>query len=55
MFMVNFSLTFHHKYSLTEIEAMIPWERDAYLKLITEYVEAENQRIAADNAKRQNK
>lgn len=52
MFMMNFSLTFHHKYLFTEIEAMIPWERDAYLKLITEYVEAENERIAAENAKR---
>jgi hypothetical protein len=31
---------------------MIPWERDAYLKLITEYIEAENERISAENAKR---
>ena len=52
MFMVNFSLTFHHKYSFAEIEGMIPWERDAYLKLITEYVEAENERIALENSKR---
>lgn len=52
MFMVNFSLTMHHKYSLTEIEGLIPWERDAYLKLITEYIESENERIAAENAKR---
>ncbi len=49
--MVNFSLTMHHKYSLTEIEGMIPWERDAYLKLITEYIESENERIAAENSK----
>jgi hypothetical protein len=52
MFLVNFGLTFHHKYSLTEIEGMIPWERDAYLKLITEYIEVENERIAAENTKR---
>ena len=44
--MVNFALTFHHKYSLIEIENMIPWERDAYLKLITEYIQQENERIA---------
>ena len=24
----------HHKYSLTEIEAMIPWERDVYVSLL---------------------
>jgi hypothetical protein len=51
MFLVNFGLTFHHKYSLTEIESMIPWERDSYLKIITEYIESENERIAIENAK----
>lgn len=52
MFMENFSLMFHHKYSLTELEGMLPWERNAYLKLITDYIEGENERIAAENAKR---
>jgi hypothetical protein len=51
MFMVNFSLTFHHKYSLTEVEGMIPWERDAYLKLITEYIEMEYERLQLEAAK----
>lgn len=31
----------HHKYSLTEIENMIPWERDLYVKLLLDYIEAE--------------
>jgi hypothetical protein len=53
MFLVNFNLMFHHKYSLTEIEGMVPWERDAYVKIITEYIEVENQRIAAENQRRQ--
>ena len=26
-FKINFALIQHHKYSLTEIENMIPWER----------------------------
>jgi hypothetical protein len=51
MFLTNFALTFHHKYSLTEIEGMIPWERDAYLKIISSYIESENQRIAEEDAK----
>jgi len=55
MFLVNFSLTYHHKYSLTEIEGMIPWERDAYLKIITEYIEVENEKIAAETARKQGK
>jgi hypothetical protein len=49
MFMVNFSLMFHHKYSLTEIEGMIPWERDMYMILIQDYIKSENDRIAAEN------
>lgn len=41
----------HHKYSLTEIESMIPWERDIYVSLLQKYVEEENKRIEAENAK----
>ena len=32
----------YHKYSLTEIENMMPWERDIYLTLLQEYIESEN-------------
>ena len=32
----------HHKYSLTEIENMIPWEREVYLTLLRQHVEEEN-------------
>ena len=41
----------HHKYSLTEIEAMIPWERDVYVSLLINYIKEENERIRAENAK----
>jgi len=35
----------HHKYSLTELENMIPWEREIYIGLLMEYVkEEENKR-----------
>ena len=34
----------HHKYSLTEIENIIPWERDIYVGLLNEYIEEENLR-----------
>ena len=39
---LNFSLMQHHKYSLTEIEHMMPWERDIYLGLLNQYIEEEN-------------
>ena len=34
-----------HGYSLTEIEAMIPWEREIYIILLIEHIKAENERI----------
>jgi len=35
----------HHKYSLNELENMIPWERDIYVTLLTQYIEEENEKI----------
>ena len=29
----------HHKYSLTELENMMPWEREVYISLLKEYIE----------------
>ena len=34
----------HHKYSLTEIENMIPWERDIYVGLLVKYIKEENEK-----------
>ena len=39
---LNFALMQHHKYSLTEIENMMPWEREIYVSLLQQYVEEEN-------------
>jgi hypothetical protein len=41
-FKTNFALIQHHKYSLTEIENMIPWEREVYLTFLQQYIEEEN-------------
>jgi len=38
----NFSLMQHHKYSLTELENMMPWEREIYVTLLQQYIEDEN-------------
>lgn len=32
----------HHKYSLTEIENMLPWEREIYVSLLTQFIDDEN-------------
>jgi len=34
----------HHKYSITEIEHMIPWERDIYVTMLINYIKEENER-----------
>ena len=41
-FKINFALMQHHKYSLTEIENMIPWEKDVYVALLEQYIDEEN-------------
>ena len=40
-FRLNFSLIQYHKYSLTEIENMMPWERDIYVGLLQVHLEEE--------------
>lgn len=31
----------HHKYSLTELENMMPWEREIYITLLLDYLKEE--------------
>ena len=39
---LNFALMQHHKYSLTELENMMPWEREIYVSLLQQHIEEEN-------------
>ena len=39
---LNFALMQHHKYSLTELENMMPLESEIYVSLLQQYVEEEN-------------
>jgi len=34
----------HHKYSLTEVENLIPWEKEIYLMLLISHIEEENEK-----------
>jgi hypothetical protein len=42
----------HHKYSLTELENMMPWERDIYVTLLIQHIEEENEKIRQLNNQR---
>jgi len=44
---MNFSLLQYHKYSLDEIENMIPFEREVYVALLIQHLEEEKQRLKA--------
>ena len=44
----------HHKYSLTEIENMLPWEREIYVGLLQNWIKEENKRIEKENRKMNN-
>ena len=35
----------HHKWSLTEIEDMLPYERDIYVTMVSNWVKEENEKM----------
>lgn len=37
-YLTMFSLVQHHKYSLTEIEELMPFERDIYVQMLMKYL-----------------
>lgn len=48
----NFALMQHHKYTLDDLENMIPFEREIYILLISQHVTEENERIQNQQAQR---
>jgi len=45
----------HHKYSLTELDDMMPFEREIYISLLAEHVKKENERIQEQERKMQSR
>ena len=42
----------HHKYNLTELDNMMPWEREVYMGLLMEQLEEEKERLAKEESSR---
>jgi len=42
----------HHKYSLTELENMMPWEREIYISLLINHIKDENEKAKIKQLKR---
>jgi DNA replication initiation complex subunit (GINS family) len=38
----------HHKYSLTELDNMLPWERQIYIDMLVNFLEEEKERLKAN-------
>jgi len=41
----NFGLIQHHKYSLSELENMLPWERQTYITMLMNWLKEEKDRL----------
>ena len=39
----------HHNYSLSDLEDMLPWEREIYVDMLVTYIKEENERIKKQN------
>jgi hypothetical protein len=40
-----FTLTHQYKYTLTELENMIPWERDLYVGMVNTWAKEESEKL----------
>ena len=41
----------HHNYSLSDLENMIPWERDIYVDMLINYIKEENEKRKREQEK----
>ena len=41
----------HHKWSLTELDNMIPFERSLYVEMLSNWIKEENERVEQQNQK----
>ncbi len=50
-YQVNFQLMHHHKWSLNDLESLMPWEREVYLGQLQTYIQHENDRMQSQALK----
>ena len=41
----------HHNYSLSDLENMLPWEREIYVDMLISYVKEENEKQERNKGK----
>ena len=47
-----FSMMQHHNYSLTELENLIPWERDIYVGMLINHIREEKKKAEEEDRRR---
>ena len=45
MYLTNFAMMQHHNYNLSDLENMIPFERELYVTLLSDHIKEENEKI----------
>jgi hypothetical protein len=48
-----FTLVHQYKYTLTELENMIPWERDMYIGMVNNWVKEETEKLKQQSTESQ--
>jgi hypothetical protein len=48
-----FAMVQHHRWSLTEIENMMPWEREIYVDKLIQHIKDENEKHKEQQRKQQ--
>jgi hypothetical protein len=44
-FETNFALMQHHKYNLSDVENMLPWEKGVYVTMLVNFIKEENEKL----------
>ena len=49
-YQTNFALVQHHKYSITDLDNLIPYERDIYVAMLAAHLKEEKERAEANRS-----
>ena len=52
VFRHNFSLIQHHKWNLSDIESLLPWERDIYIEMLIQHIKEQEEKQKEQQRKR---
>jgi hypothetical protein len=45
----------HHKYTLSDLDNMMPWEKNVYVMMLLQYIDEENEKIKQQNLARRSR